>query len=267
MEKKNGFMLFTLLLAFVLMLSCAGEERKKVKQDVLHIAAAANLSYVIPELVDVFEREYGEGADMDIRVTKASSGSLTAQIRNSAPFDLFLAADTGYPRALYRDSLTVGEPVVYAAGIPVMVYRPEVEGDVGVACLTDPSVEKIAVAQPDLAPYGKAAIEILSGSGVLQQVEGKLVYGISITQTFQHVITAADAGFIAASLLHGEGGRELKKAGMEWIEFPLDAYDPEGLQQAMVLLDPSNATAVAFFKFMQGEKAEEILKKNGYRIE
>lgn len=191
----------------------AGTGRKKGQPVVLHIAAAANLSYVIPELVETFRKEHSEFAGFDIRVTKASSGSLTSQIRNRAPYDVFLSADTRYPQNLHEGELTVGPPVVYAKGVPVMVFRQEVEGEKGIACLTDGSVEKIAIAQPDLAPYGEAAVEILSRAGILKQVESKFVYGVSVTQTFLHTITAADAGFIAASLLYGEGGAELKKAG------------------------------------------------------
>lgn len=271
MRKKTWFPVLPLLFASLLMFSCAGAERKDAGQGVqpvvLHIAAAANLSYVMPGLVEAFRREHSEYAGSDIRVTKASSGSLTAQIRNSAPYDLFLAANTFYPQVLYGDSLTAGSPVVYAEGIPVMVYRQEIEGEKGIACLTDASVEKIAIAQPELAPYGEAAIEILSRAGVLSQVESKFVYGTSVTQTFQHVITAADAGFIAASLLYGDGGSKLKKAGMGWMGFPADAYNPVGLRQAMVLLDSSNTVAAAFFRFMQSKKAGEILRTNGYRVE
>ncbi len=264
---KDRFSLLSVLFFSLLIVACGGKERLHEDSGVLHIAAAANLSYVLPELVDAFRMEHGEYAGSDIRITKASSGSLTAQIRNRAPFDLFLAANTRYPEVLHEDALTAGPPVVYAEGVPVMVYRQEIEGEKGVACLIDASVEKIAIAQPDLAPYGEAAIDILSRAGVLQQVESKFVYGTSVTQTFQHVITAADAGFIAASLLYGEGGKELKKAGMGRIGFSHDAYNPAGLRQAMVLLDASNTTAKAFFRFMQSERAGDILRNNGYRVE
>lgn len=271
MRKKSQFFVLPFLFAVLLAVSCreTGKQFPEPSDQsiVLHIAAAANLSYVLPELIEAFKEDHDKFGPLDIRATKASSGSLTAQIRNSAPFDLFLAADTAYPQALYNDALTVGQPVVYAGGLPVMVYRREINGRQGVICLTDASVEKIAVAQPELAPYGAAALEILSRAGILKEVESKLVYGTSVTQAFQHSVTAADAGFIAKSLLFGEGGKELEKAGLEWIGFPPEAYNPALLRQAMVLLDSSNTAAVAFFRFMQGEKARKILEKNGYRAE
>lgn len=271
MKKESRCFFLPFLLVAFLVVSCrgAGEQPRRSTDEpaTLYIAAAANLSYVMPRLVEAFREEVSEYGMLDIRLTRASSGSLTAQIRNSAPFDLFLAANTFYPQLLYNESLTVGPPLVYARGVPIMVYQSGVDGQKGVECLTDASVEKIAIAQPELAPYGEAAVEILSRAGVLQQVESKFVYGTSVTQTFQHVITAADAGFIAASLLYGDGGRELEKAGLEWIGFPPEAYNPAVLCQAMVLLDSSNSAAAAFFRFMQGERAGEILEKNGYRVE
>lgn len=272
MKKKNLFLIFSLFSTTLLVLSCRGMERKPAEKEtgrpsVLHVAAAANLSYVIPEFVDAFRNKHSEFAGTGIRVTKASSGSLTSQIRNGAPYDIFLAANTHYPQSLHDDGFTAGPPVVYAGGVPVLVFRQEIEGEKGIACLTDESVEKIAVAKPDLAPYGEAAIEILSYAGILKQVESKFVYGTSVTQTFQHTITVADAGFIAASLLYGEGGKELKKAGMGWTGFPDDAYNPAGLRQAMVLLDSTNRAAAVFFRFMMSEEAGNILKIKGYRVE
>jgi molybdate transport system substrate-binding protein len=259
------------LCAVQFLVSCGGKQKKEEgpgpQPSILHIAAAANLSYVMTELIGAFREEHSEYERSDIRVTKASSGNLVAQIRNSAPFDLFLSANTSYPQALYNDSLTAGSPVVYAGGVPVMVYRKGIDCRKGVKCLVDPSVEKIAVAQPELAPYGEAAIEILSRAGVLERVEGKFVYGASITQAFQHAVTAADAGFVAKSLLYGDAGKELEKAGMAWVGFAPDSYNPAALRQAMVLLDASNGEAKAFFRFMQGERAGEILKNNGYRVE
>ena len=271
MNRNRRIYLLPLLLVFLTVNACGGGPAKQSqsaqRSDVLHIAAAANLSYVISLLIDAFIEEHGEYAVMDIRVTKASSGSLTAQIRNSAPFDVFLAANTGYPEALSADSLTFGSPVVYAEGIPAMVYRQEIDGEKGVACLLDVSVDKIALAKPELAPYGEAAVEILSRAGILKQVENKFVYGSSITQAFQHAITAADAGSIAASLLYGDSGQEMEKAGMRSVVFAPDAYNPAALRQAMVLLDSSNEAAQVFYSFMQGERAREILRNNGYRVE
>jgi len=239
----------------------------QVTPEVLHIAAAANLSYVMPELVAGFRKEYPGYAEADIRVTKASSGSLTAQIRNSAPYGLFLAANTGYPDALHADGLSEGRPVVYAEGVPVLVYRQELDCDVSLRCLAGSSVNTIAIAQPELAPYGEAAVEILKKAGIFEAVQKKFVYGTSITQTFQHCVTAADAGFIAKSLLYGESGSELERAGRRWMELSPDSYDRKGMRQAMVLLKGASPAAGAFFDYMQGSTARAILEKNGYRVE
>ncbi len=260
-------MVFLLLFSIASCGSGGQDPPGQSEPEVLHIAAAANLSYVMPELVAGFRKEYAGYAEMDIRVTKASSGSLTAQIRNSAPYGLFLAANTGYPDALDADGLSDGPPVVYAEGIPVLVYRQGLDCAAVPRCLADSSVKTIAIAHPELAPYGEAAVGILKKEGLFEAVEGKFVYGTSITQTFQHVVTAADAGFIAKSLLYGESGRELEKAGRRWRECSPDSYDRRGLRQSMVLLKGASPAARAFFDYMRGSTARAILEKNGYTVE
>lgn len=260
---------FSLLLIVLFTVSCGGgnEPEPVERRDVLHIAAASNLSYVMPQLIEEFKARNGEYMHSDIKVTKASSGSLTAQIRNNAPFAVFLAANKAYPLALYRDSLTVGPPVVYAEGLPVMVYKKELACRTGVDCLAGSSVKRVAIAQPDLAPYGKAALDILERAGVLEEVRGKFVFGASVTQAFQHATTAADAGFIAASLLYGDSGKQLDEAGMVRMDFAPGDYTASVLQQGMVLLDPSSVIAASFFRFMQSESAGEVLRQYGYRVE
>ncbi len=262
--------LFVLVAALPLLLAAActgGKSGMPADERILHIAAAANLGYVMPKLIDGFREERKEFAKTDIRVTKASSGSLTAQIRNGAPYGLFLSADSRYPEALCADGLALGKPVVYARGVPVMVYREGTGCKKGVVCLAGKRVGKVAVPRPELAPYGEAALDILGRAGILEAVEGKFVYGASVTQTFQHAITAADAGFVAKSLLFGEGRGALEKAGRQWSTFPSDAYDARKLRQAMVLLEGSGEVAGAFFAYMQGRKARDILENNGYRVE
>ncbi len=260
-----------LVLLFMLQLMVSGcspaSEHPSEDPAVLHIAAAANLSYVIDKLTGLFLERFPRYASADIRVTKASSGSLTAQIRNHAPYDIFLAANTAYPEALFRDSLTVGSPVVYAQGIPVLVYRKTFDGSQGPGFLAEGQVERIAIAQPELAPYGQAAEDIMRKAGVYDRVSSRLVYGSSVTQTFQHAVTAVDAAFIAKSLLYGDTGNEVQKAGLLTMEFSPDEYRQELLRQAMVLLNGRNGIAADFFDFLQGSEAKEVFKQYGYRVE
>ncbi|HED30373.1 MAG TPA: molybdate ABC transporter substrate-binding protein [Prosthecochloris aestuarii] len=237
-----------------------------VGTDALHIAAAANLSYVMDELLEDFRDRHPRYRDLDIQVTRASSGSLASQVRNNAPYDLFLAANTAYAEALFHDSLTAGPPVVYAEGVPVLIYRNELQAGSGLDVLVSEKVKTIAVAQPELAPYGQAAIDIMTYAGVFDEVRDRLVYGASVTQTFQQSVAAADAGFIAKSLLYGDKGREVEKAGMAVMEFLPEEYRPEALRQAMVLLDPGEEAAVDFYSCLQGDAAGKIFTRNGYRI-
>ncbi len=261
--------LLLLLFMVQLMVSGCGSQSEPARQErpVLHIAAAANLSYVIDELTGLFRTRFPQYASADIRVTKASSGSLTAQIRNNAPYDLFLAANTAYPEALYKDSLSVGEPVVYAEGVPVLVYSKTLDASRGIGFLTDDEVSRIAIAQPELAPYGQAAVEIMRNAEVYDRVVSKLVYGSSVTQTFQHAVTAVDAAFIAQSLLYGDTGNEVEKNGLLVMEFSPDEYQTDLLRQAMVLLDGENRLAADFFDFIRGFEARAVFKEYGYRVE
>ncbi|RNA64341.1 molybdate ABC transporter substrate-binding protein [Prosthecochloris sp. ZM_2] len=263
----HRFSLFFMLLSLVALGGCTREKSADaLSDDVLHIAAAANLSYVISPLVDDFRRRYPEYAGLDIEVTKASSGSLTAQIRNGAPYDVFLAANMSYPEALHAEGLTRGEPVTYAIGIPVLVCRRELATSDGPDVLAGDGVRAIAVAQPELAPYGEAALAIVESAGLLEELRPRLVYSSSVAQAFQQAVTAADAGFIAKSLLFGDKGRELQKAGMVAMEFAPETYSEARLRQAMVLLDGESESAQKFFSYIQGEGAQRIFLNNGYRL-
>jgi len=258
--------MFLFLLAFMVA-GCSGDASRAPRQ--MHVAAAANLSYVMDELLEGFREAHPDYADTDMKVTLASSGSLTSQIRNNAPYDIFLAANVGYPEALVADGLAAGEPVVYAAGVPVLVYRGRagIEEPEGVGFLGDAVYGKIALAQPELAPYGQAAVDIMKKAGMYEELAPKFVFGKSITQTFQLTVTAADAGFIAKSLLYGDKGGEIEKAGLKVREFSASDYRPDMLRQAMVLLDDKNELAREFFLFMQGDEAREILQTTGYKVQ
>ena len=171
---------------------CAAEE--------VQIAAAADLRYVLPELVRGFEQAGNDTA----RVSFGASGNFAAQIENGAPYELFLSADEQYPARLERENLIEpGGPFPYATGKLVVWVRKDSPVDVaaGMRVLAESRVQKIAVANPEQAPYGRAAIAALRAERLYERVRGKLVFGESILQTATWAESGdADAGLIALSL-------------------------------------------------------------------
>ena len=144
----------------------------------LTIAVAANVQYPFEELESIFEKETG----ITVEPVIGSSGKLTAQIENGAPFDILISADTDYPEALHEKGLTYNDPTVYGYGRLVIWTMNDLDLSQGIDVSTDAGVRKIAIASPKTAPYGRQAVNALKFYGVYDEVLGKLVYGESIAQ-------------------------------------------------------------------------------------
>ncbi|MGD9900188.1 MAG: molybdate ABC transporter substrate-binding protein [Calditrichaceae bacterium] len=229
--------------------------------DDLIVAASANVQFAMRELQESFQKSSG----LTVTVITGSSGKLTAQIKNGAPFDIFLSADTRYPRVLYDDGYTFGEPVVYAYGSLVLWTIKEIDLSGGLSAILDDEIKKIAVANPQTAPYGVEAIKALRYFDLYDRLEARLVYGSSISQTSQFISSgAADAGITAKSVVLAP---EMKTTG-SWIDIPPDSYDP--IAQGVVILkrgkDAPDKDALMFYNFLFSEQAREIFKKYGYRV-
>ncbi len=228
----------------------------------LTVAMAANVSYAAKALVKAFEASHPGSC---VRVILGSSGKLTAQIRNGAPYDLFLSADMGYPEALYREKIAVTKPRVYARGTLALFSPRPRDFSRGLAMLTSPDIRRIAVANPHTAPYGKAAVEALRKSGIFERVQSKIVYAESISQTVAYAMTAADIGLIAKSSLFSEKMGRFKE-GRNWITVDPALYTP--IDQGIVILKrgAENGACRAFYDFLLGPKAGEIFKAYGYLL-
>lgn len=225
------------------------------------VAVAANVEYAMPELKEVFETQTG----IEVKTVVNSSGKLTAQIRSGAPFDLFLSADMKYPDSLFASGHADSLPRVYAYGAIVLWTLQEVELSKGMEILASASIRRIAIANPQTAPYGEAALQALNYYQIYEQVKTKLVYGRNVAQATQYIVTgAAEAGFTAKSValspqMAGKG---------KWIEIDPAAYAP--IAQGMVILKhgaEEHPRAVrTFYDFMLGEAAGKILQTYGYRL-
>ena len=251
------------LLAFLLPNLRAAEEPKTASTPALTVAAAADLQYALEDLV----KEYNaKNPAAQVSVSYGSSGKFFAQLQNGAPFDLFLSADIEYPKKLEEAGLTTDKIFPYAVGRVVLWAPKTAPVDVqklGAKALLDPAVKKIAVANPQHAPYGRAAVAALKTLGVYDQVESKLVYGENIAQTAQFVQSgAADAGLVALALALSP---KMSEAGNYW-EVPLDAY-PKMEQGGVILKSTKQLEAARGFRdFLFSPHAAGVLKKYGFSL-
>ncbi len=228
----------------------------------VRIAAAANMGYALPKIIEAFKVMH---PDSSIDVAIGGSGKLRTQIENGAPFDLFLSANTAYPEALFQKGIGVKPPVVYALGELVLFSKDGLNLDEGLSVLVGEKIERIAIANPKTAPYGKAAKEALQKSGLWEHVASKIVYGESISQTVIYTMRMVDVGIIARSaLFSGKLKPYMKHATYQ----PVDADTYEPIAQGMLLLHTpkENPDATALYDFLQTAQARKILQAYGYRI-
>ncbi len=228
------------------------------------VAAASDLRFVMADLKQEFQKKYPTIA---VEPTFGSSGTLFAQISNKGPFDVFLSADIQYPQQLAEQGLATPDSLFrYGIGHIVLWVRKDSPWDVeklGVKILTEANVKKIAIANPKLAPYGRAAEAALKKLDVYDSIQHKLVLGENITQTAQFGESgAADVAVIALSLARAPA---MVDKGKYWM-IPEDAY-PQ-LEQGGVILknSPQQAAAKSFCDFLQSPDARVIFKKYGLAI-
>lgn len=194
----------------------------------IRVAAASDLQALLPGVVSRFEKETGTR----VQTTFGSSGNFFAQIRNGAPFDVFLSADIEYPRRLQAE--TLGEPVIeYAEGRLVVWTRRDSGIDItsGLSALADPRVRRVAIANAEVAPYGRAAVAALKTAGLYDRIQSKIVMGENISQAAQFAQSGnAEAGILALSLT---GGASLKGSGT-FVEVPASLHPP--IEQGAIVL-------------------------------
>jgi molybdate transport system substrate-binding protein len=225
------------------------------------VAVAANFTAPMQKLAQAFEAETGHKAVLSF----GSTGTLYAQIRNGAPFQILLAADDETPTKIEKEGLGVaGSRFTYAVGKLVLWSKqPGLVDDKG-DVLRSGKFQRIALANPKLAPYGAAAMETMTRLGVLQALQPKLVQGENIAQTYQFVLTEnAQLGFVALSQVYADG----KIAqGSAWI-VPAGLHDP--IQQDAILLTKgnNNPAAAALMQFLRGERAKLLIRAHGYGLQ
>lgn len=227
-------------------------------QSKLLIAAASDLKFTLDSVIHVFSKTNNGKID----VTYGSSGKLTEQIINGAPFDMFFSADILYPERLKQQKKTSSEIYHYATGRLVIWSKKIDPSKNGMQSLADPVIKKIAIANPLHAPYGKRAVESLKFYKLFESLSTKLVYGENISQTAQFASTgAADIGIVALSLALSPN---MKNEGGKYFMIPEESHQPLIQGAAITIHGKDNSLATTFFEFIKSKEAIEIFSHYGF---
>lgn len=251
------------LLLLTLVFASAAPMRAEDPKPLL-VAAAADLKFALDELLAEFRKAHPE---YETKATYGSSGTLFAQIDNGAPFDLFLSADVKFPRQLIEKGKAEKDSLfLYATGHLVVWVPKESKLDLtqlGAKALLDPSVRKVAIANPAVAPYGAAAVAALKTLGLHDAVSAKMVLGENVAQAAQFVQSgAADAGVISLSLALAP---KMKDAGRYW-EVPTDTF-PKLEQAGVIRTGATNPAGAQHLREFFGSPAgRETLKRYGFLL-
>lgn len=252
---------FCVAVCLALISTRSGTQEKA--QPELLVAAAADLNPALHDIAQQYEKKTG----IRIKLSFGASGALTQQIENGAPFDLFFSADMDYPKHLIADGqvdpaslyqYSLGKLVLWVpASSPLDVERQ------GMAILLDGSVKKIAIANPEHAPYGRAAVAALKLAGLYDRLADRFVMGENVSQAAQFAESGnAQAGFVA--LAHALSPA-VKSTGKFWV-VPADYYPP--LEQGVVVLSrsPNKKEAAEFLQYLKTRAASDVLRKYGFAL-
>lgn len=236
--------------------SCGGEKQEKIT-----IAVANNMRYAMDGIAEEFERIH----HIKVEVSSSSSGTLTTQIKQGAPFDIFISANMRYPKVLFEEGFTENAPEVYAYGSLVLWTLKDASLKDGLASLLSREFKKVAIANPETAPYGIAALEALRNANLAEALKSKIIWGEGISQINQYVKSeSVDAGLTSKSVLFSP---KIKKKGHS-VDVDKSLYSP--IEQGVVLLKHgkknNNKNTELFYKFMFSDETKTILTKFGYDV-
>ncbi len=251
MQPRAG--LIPLLIAFLLGVGSSAQA------DEVLVAVAANFTAPMQKIAAGFEQATGH----KVQAAYGATGKFYAQVKNGAPFDVLLAADVDTPVKLIKENAAVaGSQFTYAIGKLVLwSARPAVVDEAG-AVLKSGGFDHLAIANPKLAPYGAAAVEVMKGLGVLEAVQPKIVTGESIAQTHQFISTGnALLGFVALSQVLKDG----KIEGSAWI-VPAKLHAPIRQDAVVLTKGRDKPAAQALMKYLKSDKARAVIQSFGYAL-
>ncbi len=255
MYRLQRRIVFAVLCAAVLGQICVAQE--------ITVAAAADLQYAMQDIASRFQKDSGK----TVKLTYGSSGNFFQQIQNGAPFDMFFSANLDYPKKLEAAGLTEPDSYYSYARGEIVIWVPNdstVDLNSGLSALLDPKVKKIAIANPQHAPYGQAAVSALQKEGLYEKLKDKFVLGENISQAASFVVSgSADAGVVALALALSptmkEKGRYSKISSAD--------YTP--IEQACVILKSSKnkETARQFLNYIKSPAVARILATYGFDVQ
>lgn len=250
---RKGILMWKIIVLLSITLLQAGE---------IKIAVAANMGYAIEALKVSFHKKYPQTT---VQVILGSSGKLSAQIQYGAPFELFLSANMTYPNLLHKAGFTTDKAEVYAQGALALFSASKRDFTSKLGVLAGADISKIAMANPNTAPYGVASKEALVKAKLYEKLKDKLVYGESAAQTLTYAKHAVEIAIIAKSALYARQ-MSVYKEGVHWIEIDKEMYRP--IDQGMVWLKSAKdkLEVKAFYDFMLSQEAKEILQNFGYHV-
>lgn len=223
------------------------------------VAAAADLRYAMDEVVVAYKKLNPKS---DIKVTYGSSGNAYQQIISGAPYDIYFSADIKYTQRLTEQGLTATKPKLYAIGF-IVLWSHEIDVSKGMSSLNNPKLKKLAIANPDHAPYGKRAQECLQHYKLYDKLKEKIILGENIAQTAQFAQTGnAEIGILALSLVLSPA---MKNQGKYFL---IDSKSYSPLEQAYVIIKKPtiNAETFKFARFVASPEARGILKSYGFKL-
>lgn len=224
------------------------------------VAAAANLSAVEAPLKKAFADAH---PGMQLQFTFGASGTLVAQLINGAPFQVFLSADRAFAQKIVDAGLAHGPVKTYAVGKLILLSTRPIDAGRGLTLLLDPQVIQFAIANPETAPYGRAAVEALTRSGLYDRVQSKILTAQSIAQAAQFALTAG-VGFLNKSAALSKELSPYSQEGRYWFEVDASLYRP--IEQGYVVLDSASALPEvrALDQFLLSDPAQKVFASFGY---
>lgn len=225
------------------------------------VAAASSLEPVMRRLAEEFTGQTG----IKISTVYGASGKLATQIKHGAPYHVFVSADMDYPDSVYKWGVAERSPRPYGYGKLILWTFANLDSGRGMQVLTDPKVRKIALADPDIAPYGRAAVQVLKQSGLYENVHSSLIYGQNVGQVNQYIVNrSVEIGVTAKSSVMS---RSMEGKGM-WIDVDTTLYEP--IAQGAVLckhgMNHSPAASAHFLRYLYSGRAGYILRQYGYDV-
>lgn len=255
---------FMILVRLFFLLFCGAFFTTAASAEQTHIAVASNFTHTMKELI----REFEKTSVHQVKASYGSSGKIYAQIKHGAPFQLFFSADQEKPLALYNEGLATGKPFTYALGALALWSSNNEFNNQELKKLQAGEFNKLSLANPKLAPYGIAAMEVLEQLNLVESTRKKWIKGENIAQTYQFVSTGnADLGFVALAQLFNKKGSN-KQDSNKANYWPVPAKLHQAIRQDAVLLKggENNAAAKAFIQFIGNKQSQAIIASYGYRL-